>query len=176
MTISALDIRALRAHDPFPLLIVHAGLSEQSRELRYHTPTPRLTRSMLRLLTRLRPGHHEAYAAWQGTRPVGIVRWARLHADPGHEEHGWADLALEVVDTHQGSGVGRALAARAARAAVAAGVHAFVVDVPDRNVVVQGWLRALGARRDPGVPDRFHVDPRRLAQVAPATAPGGGSW
>ena len=60
----SLVIAALRPREVWPVVTVHEGLSPASRRLRYSAPTPRLSPRMLRTLTNLRPGHHEAYAGW----------------------------------------------------------------------------------------------------------------
>src|SRR6478609_4738483 len=82
----SLVIAALRPRELWPVVTVHEGLSPASRRLRYSAPTPRLSPRMLRTLTNLRPGHHEAYAGWREGRPVGIVRWIRT----GPSRHGRA--------------------------------------------------------------------------------------
>jgi len=113
---------------------------------------------MVRSLTDLRPGHHEAYVARRGLRPVGIARWIRTPELPDA-----AELALEVVDDEQGRGVGRALGAHAARCAARAGVRTILVSVAPDNVRAQGWLSALGGRSLPDDADRFVLTAAALA-------------
>src|SRR6476469_6422110 len=67
-------ISALRPGQAWPVLAVHEGLSPASRRLRYSAPTPRLSPRMVGVLTDLRPGRHEAYAAWRGGRPSGRLK------------------------------------------------------------------------------------------------------
>lgn len=143
-------VTPLRPREPHPLLAVHAGLSPRSRLLRYHAPTPRLTASMLRRLTDLRPGQHEAYAAWHGHRALGIVRWTRV----GHDQ---AELAVEVVDSEHCRGVGRQLVRHATRSAHRAGIRRLVVDVHADNRPVRAWLHRMGAEPHPSEPGRYVV-------------------
>jgi GNAT superfamily N-acetyltransferase len=118
---------------------------------------------MVRVLTDLRPQDHEAYAAWRGGRPIGIVRWIRTPGSPGA-----AELALEVVDAEQGAGVGRALAAFAAVQAWRAGVRTMLISVDPDNVRVHHWLGKLRARALPDDADRFAIPIHTLFAVAPA--------
>ena len=145
-------ITPLRPHEAAPLVAVHAGMSPTSRRLRYSAPTPRLTDHMVRTLTDLRPGEHEAYAAWRDGRPVGIVRWIRTSERPQS-----AELAVEVVDDEQGHGVGRALVAHAAARAWGAGVRTLMVSVDPHNDRVRGWLARRHARALLEDADRFVV-------------------
>jgi GNAT superfamily N-acetyltransferase len=117
---------------------------------------------MVRVLTDLRRGHHEAYAAWRGGRPIGIVRWIRTPELPDA-----AELALEVVDAEQGHGLGRALAAFAAVRAWRAGVRTLLISVDPNNVRVHGWLARLHARALPGDADRFAVPTHALFVASP---------
>ncbi len=151
-------IDALRPGQAWPVSTVHEGLSPASRWLRYSTPTPRLSPRTVSLLTDLRPGHHEAYAAWRGGRPIGIVRWVRT-PDLPHT----AELALEVVDAEQARGLGRALAAFAAGQACRAGVRTMVVSVAPDNVRVRGWLAKLHARVLLDDADRFALPVQGLS-------------
>ncbi len=150
-------INPLRAGQPWPVMAVHEGLSPASRRLRYGTPTPRLTPRMVRVLTDLRPGQHEAYAAWRGGHPIGIVRWIRTPDLPDV-----AELALEVVDAEQAAGVGRALVAFAAVRAWRAGIRTMVVSVDPFNIRVRGWLARLPARAVPGDADQFALSTQAL--------------
>lgn len=115
---------------------------------------------MVRVLTDLRPGHHEAYAAWRRGRPIGIVRWIRTPDLPDA-----AELALEVVDAEQAAGVGRALAAFAVVRARRAGIRTIIVSVDPTNLRVHAWLATLRARAVPGDADQFAVSTRALSRA-----------
>jgi GNAT superfamily N-acetyltransferase len=155
-------IDALRPGEVWPVLTVHDGLSPASRRLRYSAPTPQLSPRMVRALTDLRPGRHEAYAAWCGGRPIGIVRWIRTPELPDA-----AELALEVVDAEQARGIGRALGAFAAVQAWRAGVRTLLVSVDPDNDRVRGWLAKLRARALPDDADRFALPTLALFATSP---------
>ena len=159
-------IDPLRPGQAWPVLAVHEGLSPASRRLRYSAPTPRLSPRMVRVLTDLRPGHHEAYAAWRGGRPIGIVRWIRTPELPDA-----AELALEVVDAEQAQGLGRALGAFAAVRAWRAGVRTLLISVDPDNVRVRGWLATLRARALPDDADRFALPTQALFVASPGEPP-----
>jgi GNAT superfamily N-acetyltransferase len=118
---------------------------------------------MLRALTDLTPGQHEAYAAWRGARPIGIVRWIRTSELPDT-----AELALEVVDDEHRRGIGRALTEYAAVQAWRAGVRTMVVSVDPDNVPVRSWLTMLRARALLSDADRFAVPMHALFGGSPA--------
>lgn len=157
-------IDPLRPGEAGPVIAVHEGLSPASRRLRYSAPTPRLNPRMLHVLTDLRPGHHEAYAAWRGGRPIGIVRWIRTSDLPDA-----AELALEVVDAEQARGIGRTLAAFAAAQAWCAGVRTLVISVDPDNVRVRGWLTRQHARALPDDADRFALPTQALFPASHGT-------
>jgi GNAT superfamily N-acetyltransferase len=151
-----------------PLIAVHEALSPTSRRLRYSAPTPRLSAGMVRALTDLQPGRHEAYAAWRHGRPVGIVRWIRTNEGPCS-----AELAVEVVDDEQGHGVGGALVAHAAAQAWRAGVRTLLVSVDPHNERVRGWLTRRHARALLDDADRFAVPVDVLVREARSARPRG---
>ena len=150
-------IRTLARADDETLRRVFAGMSQRSRFLRYHCATPALPASMVAALVDLRPGHHVALAAEIGGEPVGIARWIRQPSRPAH-----AELAAEVVDAVQGCGLGRQLAAAAARSALGAGVEWFTLWVHSDNVGIRRWLRSLDARTSRDDPDEFRVPVRTV--------------
>jgi len=92
---------------------------------------------------------------------VGIVRWIRLPGRPAH-----AELAAEVVDAVQGRGLGRQLAAAAARSALAAGIGWFTLWVNADNVALRQRLRAVNAGVAVDDPDEFHLPVTTLLPVS----------
>ena len=101
-----LSTRHLTSADGATVDAVFAGLSEQSRYLRFHTPMPRLPGSMRRSLLDV-DGHDRAALVAEvpgprGTSPVGMARLDRTGPCQ-------AELAIAVVDTWQGLGIGRRL-------------------------------------------------------------------
>ncbi len=101
-----LSTRHLTSADGATVDAVFAGLSEQSRYLRFHTPMPRLPGSMRRSLLDV-DGHDRAGLVAEvpgprGTLPLGMARLDRTGSCH-------AELAIAVVDTWQGLGIGRRL-------------------------------------------------------------------
>jgi len=82
---------------------VFAGLSAQSRYLRFHSPVSQLSGPMRRRLTDLDGRHRAAVVAEAAdgpTRtPIGLVRLAEIG-------DGSADVAIAVVDAWQRRGIG----------------------------------------------------------------------
>ena len=154
-------IRTLHHAEDEPLRQVFDGLSQRSRLLRYHSAVPALSSSMVAALVNIRPGHHVAFAAEIDGEPVGIVRWIRLPGRPAH-----AELAAEVVDAVQGRGLGRQLAAAAARSALAAGIGWFTLWVNADNVALRQRLRAVNAGVAVDDPDEFHLPVTTLLPVS----------
>ena len=126
---------------------------------------------MVGVLTDLRPGLHEAYAAWRSGRPIAIARWIRTPDQPDE-----AELALEVVDAEHGRGVGRTLVAYAAERAWRAGVRTMLVSVDPENIRVRAWLATLDARALLDDADRFAVPARDLCTRPPAPDRKPHSW
>jgi hypothetical protein len=112
---------------------------------------------MVGVLTDLRPGRHEAYAAWRDDRPIGIVRWIRTPELPAA-----AELAVVVVDAEQDQGVGQALVAFAAAQAGRAGVRTMLISVDPDNDRVHRWLTRLHARALLDDADRYAVPTQAL--------------
>jgi len=172
-------LRPLQHGERVPLLEVFAGLSEESRASRYLVPMPRLTETFVRLLTATDGVTSAAWLATVADRPVGIGRYAVMQDDPCA-----VDVALEVVDEHQGRGLGGVLLDAVSTHAAAHGVrrlHASLlphneasrrllslVGVPLR--LEDGLLEGTGAMRllDPSRVDRHAVVDlaRRSAPVA----------
>jgi GNAT superfamily N-acetyltransferase len=75
-----------------------------------------------------------------GNEPVGVVRWVRDAADPTR-----AEIAIEVVDAHQGRGIGRTLTDVAMKAAAAHGVERLTFDMDDGNLAAAALARLYGA-------------------------------
>jgi GNAT superfamily N-acetyltransferase len=137
---TGLTIRELGPGETGPLTQVFTGMSDTSRCLRYLVGTPRLTASMIRLLTDVGHARHRAWVAEVDGKAVGIVRYARPGTDAAE-----AEVAVEVVDGYHGRGVGRALVAVARDAALAAGITALVWTARPENEAVRRLLGGPGA-------------------------------
>jgi GNAT superfamily N-acetyltransferase len=134
-------VRPLTPSDRDLIARVFDGLSPRSRYLRFLAPMPRLPRRTLDVLAAVDGTHHAAWVALSGDEPVGVVRWIRDAADPRR-----AEIAIEVVDAHQGRGIGRALTGAAVKGAAARGVEHLTFDMDDGNLAAAALARLYGAR------------------------------
>lgn len=105
---------------------VFAGMSPASRYSRFHGPVTTLTPRMLDRLTAVDGEDHVAVVARTGRRrrtvPLGIARIVRT-------EPRTAELAVEVVDSAQGRGIGRRLTTWARDTATSMGLDVVVAEV-----------------------------------------------
>jgi len=99
---------------------------------------------MQRGLADIRPDQHIAHVAVLAGRPVGLVRWIRFENDRRD-----AELAVEVIDAVQRTGIGRELIRRAARSAVAAGIEHFIGYLSPGNSELRARAIAHGGVVDP---------------------------
>ncbi len=101
-----LSIRPLRTGDRSTLETWFASLSDRSRELRFFSPTPRLTSTLATQLLDVDGRHRYALVAEVrrlfGFEAVGLAHLAEI-------EPGRAEIALAVADAWQGRGIGRRL-------------------------------------------------------------------
>lgn len=116
---------------------VFAGLSDHSRYLRFHGATPRLTRAVRTKLAAVDGRRHIAVAAFgPDGAPIGIARLISL----GLRD---AELAIEVVDTWQGCGVGRRLLRTVAARGREEGYSRLVADVLTENTGMRVLLASV---------------------------------
>lgn len=147
-TCEQLTIRLLSPGDVATVRAVFNGLSSHSRHLRFHSPTPKLTRSMERLLTSVDGERHVAVVAEAegaaGAQPIGIAHLV-ITGDAV------AEVAFAVVDAWQGRGVGRRLLSSLRRRAGDLGVGTVVASVLQHNhaaaALVRSVFGAVTARR-----------------------------
>ena len=138
---TVLRIRPLKDGERRPLLDVFDHMSPQSRYLRFLSPVPTLTEPMLRQLTTLDHRNRVAWAAYDGTQCIGIVRYVRLADRPDA-----AELAVSVVDAMHRRGVGRVLFGVLAAVAATHGIATFTLTVHPENRSSLALSRALSAR------------------------------
>ncbi len=100
---ATVELRELHASDGDALDEVFAGMSDESRFLRYLTPMPTLHPQARRILTAVDGRTHVGVVAVADGKAIGIARLIGL------DDHR-AELAVEVVDAAQGQGVGTRLA------------------------------------------------------------------
>jgi GNAT superfamily N-acetyltransferase len=153
-------VRPLTTSDRDLIERVFDGLSPRSRFLRFLAPMPRLPRRTLDLLSAVDGTSHAAWVAMQGAEPIGVVRWVRDRNDPRR-----AEIAIEVVDAHQGRGIGRRLADVAVAGAAELGIEQLTFDMDERNLVATALARDYGAH--PRYEDGLLTG--EIATPAPAT-------
>jgi len=135
-------VRAIRPDDTQLLELLFAGLSEESRRLRFLTFKPRLSGAELAYLTDIDHRMHEALIALDGVtgEPIGIVRYVRSSAGSTS-----AELAIAVPDAHRRRGVASGLVARLGERARRAGVRRFTGDMLGENLAARRLLEGFGA-------------------------------
>jgi L-amino acid N-acyltransferase YncA len=134
--VDGITIRPLRNGDTRTVAAVFERLGPRSREQRFCGAKPRLADVELAALARVDAGHHVLVAFVDGDRePAGIAQLVR----DGRS----AEVAFEVVDAHQGRGVGSALARELAADARAAGITELVATVCGDNAAVLSLLRRV---------------------------------
>jgi GNAT superfamily N-acetyltransferase len=138
-------VRELGPGEEQVLDVVFAGLSDQSRYLRFHSPVRRLVPAVRRALAAVDGRRHVALVAVAGREPIGIARCIDLGS-------GRAELAVEVVDAWHGRGVGTLLLHALRDRAVAAGWRELSAEVLAENDAVRALLRGVfpiqGVARD----------------------------
>jgi GNAT superfamily N-acetyltransferase len=109
-------IRPLRNGDETTVLAVFDALGAESRRLRFGYPKHDLKPDELDLLARVDSTHH-VLVAWRDGKPLGIARLVRdgVGAPAG-------EIAVAVVDSRQGRGIGTALMRLLVQDAAAAGI------------------------------------------------------
>jgi CRP-like cAMP-binding protein/L-amino acid N-acyltransferase YncA len=147
-------LRPILPSDREGLVVGLERLSPESRYQRFFTPV-KVSESLLRYMSDIDYLDHFAWVVavreGEGQAPVGIAsaRYIREAAEPSV-----AEIALEVVDDHQGRGVGRLLMGALAAAASIGGVEHFRAFVQEGNRPMRALLDRAGAewtRAEPGV-------------------------
>lgn len=118
---------------------VFAGLSSQSRQRRFLVPMPRLPGAHRRSLADVDGDRHVAWVALVEGVPVGICRYVRT-------SHDAAELAFEVVDEHQGRGIGSALVDAVTTVARENGITWLEATVEPGNTASEALLARAGVR------------------------------
>jgi acetyl coenzyme A synthetase (ADP forming)-like protein len=132
-----LRLRPPAEEDARALLEFIAGLSEQSRLLRFHgfrAISPELIAPFVAGDGVDRGGLLGSVAVDGGERVVALATWARLR------DRGSAEVAFAVDDSLQGIGVGTRLLEQLAAVAGGAGIDTFVAEVLPEN---RGMLRVF---------------------------------
>lgn len=131
-------IRDLDPDDRDTVQAIFDGLSQVSRQRRFHGPVKRLSTRMLAHLARSDGRDHVVLVADLGRarrRPVGLARLVRTAPHT-------AELAVEVVDAMQGRGIGRQLVLAARSRAMSLGLNTIEADVLVDNTPMLRLVRA----------------------------------
>lgn len=134
-------LRPLSQGDTDTVHRIFAGMSAESRRMRFLAPLPRLSEQAL---TRLADVDHDGHGCWVATvgdAPVGLGRYVRLPREPRI-----AEVALEVIDELQGRGLGTLLLAAVAVAAADTGIRSLLWVMDPANVRVRRLMAPLEAR------------------------------
>ena len=161
-------LRALRRTDHQLVRDVFAGLGPTSRQLRFLAPKRDLSDTEVARLVDLDGEHQAAVVAVDPCdgRGLGIARFVRRDATSVE-----ADVAVAVVDSWQGLGIGSRLTRELAGVAAVAGVERFTALVSGDNAGVRRMLArlqpvVLSARTDFGAVE-YAIDVPSLGAGAP---------
>ncbi len=148
-------------------------LSEQSRYRRFMRPVKELSEADLDYLTRIDYTSHMAWVAVDPNNPehpgLGVARYIQLPHNPTI-----AEVAITVVDSHQGKGLGAILLSVITRSAIQQGITAFVAHVLVENAPMLRLFTELGGTvtiEDAGVVAVRMPLPQRLEDL-PASPAG----
>ncbi len=130
-------LRPLVGGEVSVLETVFEGLSARSRRRRFLVPTPRLPGAHRRVLADVDGHRHVAWVALADGVPVGICRYVMTASDA-------AELAFEVVDAHQGRGIGSALVDAVTTVARARGITWMEATVEPGNLAAEAVLAGVG--------------------------------
>ena len=150
-----------------------AQLSDRSRQFRFLRAVPELAEAELAFLAAPDGDRQEALGALDLTTeppaPVALARYVVLPNRPGA-----AEVAITVIDSHQGRGLGSTLFGCLGWHARRRGLTCFVALVSEGNVAMRGLLTELGGTADPlgGGEIEFTLPIRASAEDWPATPAG----
>ena len=137
-------VRSIGPDDRRLLKVGMAHLSPQSRYFRFFRPMSEIPPKLLAQFTDIDHVNHEALGALDVSCsdpvPVGVVRYIRLP-----ENQSMAEVALTVVDSHQGRGLGTILLAAIACIAVRRGIGGFEAVVLKDNRKMLNLFEELSA-------------------------------
>jgi RimJ/RimL family protein N-acetyltransferase len=135
-------LREARPEDAPLVRLGFAQLSDRSRQFRFLRAMPRLSEDDLSFLAGA--DGNEAIGALDLTgdppEPVGMARYVRLPARPET-----AEVAITVIDSHQGRGLGTLLFGCLAWQAERSGLGGFIALVHHGNRQMRRLLEDLGA-------------------------------
>ena len=135
-------LRPMRRGEYDVLDDVFDGLSPRSRRQRFLVPMPRLPGASRRTLADVDGVRHVAWVALVGHDYVAICRYIRT-------AQATAEIAFEVVDEHQGRGIGSALVDAVTTVAMASGITSLEATVDPENARSVSLLTRTGIELAP---------------------------
>ena len=132
----AIELREFNTSDGDVLDEVFAGMSDESRFLRYLTPMPTLRPQARRVLTAVDGCCHIAVVAYADRKPIGLARLV-------HQGGRRGEFAVEVVDAWQGRGIGTMLGLWIRDRAAELGFTEIVAETSAENRGAQALTRKV---------------------------------
>jgi len=136
-----LEVRPIRSDDKELLAAGFRLLSDETRQARFLTAKPSLSKSELRYLTEVDGQDHVALVAVEADRPTHIAGVGRFVRDRGRPDT--AEFAIVVGDAYQRQGLGRALGEALAAEAKVRGIKRFTALTLAENLGVQKLIGAI---------------------------------
>jgi acetyltransferase len=144
-------VRPIRAEDAAMDRAFFAGLSEQSRYMRFMQHLAELTPRLVKQFTQIDETREMALVALDDSSGIeALVAVARYVAETGNQGE-TAEFAIVIADAWQGHGLGRALMTRLIDGARRHGLRTLVGSVLAVNAPMRALATALGFA--------MHVDP-----------------
>jgi GNAT superfamily N-acetyltransferase len=139
-----LEIRPIQPSDKASLADAVEQSSDEAIYRRFLSPHGRLTASELRYLTEVDHSDHEALMAVDRAsgRGVGVARYVRDQERPE-----CAEIAVSVLETWQGRGIGKALLFHLASRAREEGISCFTALMSVQNRPMRRLFAELGPPR-----------------------------
>ena len=163
---SAAHLRPILPEDAEALQAFHQRQSEHSRYLRFFAPMPRLSERDLARFTTVDHRDRVAFVVLVGKDIVAVGRYDRTSPRS-------AEVAFNVADSRQGSGLGSVLLEHLAAAAREQGIDVFTAEVLPQNTKMIKVFTEAGFDVDRTLDDgvvmvSFRIDPtaRSLAVMA----------
>ncbi len=137
-------MRPVQPDDKHLLEVGMKHLSEESRYFRFFRPVSALPEKLLCQFTEIDQVNHEAVGALDigetPGNPIGVERYIRMP-----EQETTAEVAVTLVDSHQGKGLGTLLLAFLAQRVIENSIGEFAAIVLSDNHRMLGLFKKLGA-------------------------------
>jgi len=132
-------VRPVRPEDGPRIEALHERLSKETRYLRFFTPMPHLSSTLLERFVHVDYVDRMALVAVLGEEIVAVARYDVLD-----DNRSQAEVAFTVDDAHQGRGLGTVLLEHLAAVAADRGITSFVAETLPQNRRMLNVFRAAG--------------------------------